>query len=396
MSSTSTPFKGNLKGKRKQDLVEIASTLGITVDDGTKRDDLEAIVREHLIANRSRFERRGQMEGLYTALDREGRRAARVSSNGGAAESESEGSPVTPAKTPRKHTHRTPSSASAIANGIAQPAAVAEEAIVNATHTFGSQLKARTQRSLDNLANAFKSSGNEVQNEVQHARSFAQKNVRRWDRRLHAVVNANWSRAQHAASDAGNLVRLLIAIEAVVLVLSVLPTHYIRLGESRAESFLRHGRIDAGVVPHWAITIPDVRGIISLNFWQPILLWTIWLVALPSAAAHLVTFQRGRQPSAVTFTFVRLALLSFLKSSAHGLEKLPSTLGVAAGQPGGQTLSSMLGNAAAGSDFVSSAASTLSYSRWVPLDANVQLLGTALVAGLAVYELIGPATRARA
>lgn len=306
-------------------------------------------------------------------------------------DSESEGSPVTPAKTPRKHSHRTSS-----INGLTQPAAAAEEALVHATQSFGHQLKARTQRSLDNIASAFKSSGNQVASEVNHARHSAQKNARRWDRRLHSKAHSLWSQAQLAASDAGNLVRLLLIIEGIILVLSVLPTHYIRLGESRAESIL-HGHFgNSHGVPHWAITIPDVRGIFSLDFWQPIVLWSLWLVALPSAAAHLVTFQRGRQPSAVTFTLVRLALLSFLNSSGHALSKLPHTMGVAAGQPSGQTLSSKLGSAAAGSDFLSSAASTLSYARWVPLDANVQTLGTALVAGLAVYELIGPATRSRA
>lgn len=215
--------------------------------------------------------------------------------------------------------------------------------------------------------------------DAEHFGQSVRNRVRTTTRRVQKNAAKQLKRAQGFASDSGNLIRIVLAAEFALLVLTVLPTHYIQFGESTAESFLKHGRIHSSI-PHWAITLPDLRGVLSLAFWQPVLLWLLWALALPDIAAHLITFQRRHEASPVTFTYVRLALLVFLTSHVPG--GVPRTLGVAAGQP----VASQLG-------LVSKVRANLSYD-WVPLDHNAQIYATALLAGIATYEAI--ATRPRA
>ncbi|CAO1616289.1 unnamed protein product [Parajaminaea phylloscopi] len=407
MSDTS--FKGALKAKRKPDLLEIAAHLGLDLADNTKRDDVEAAVRDHLVANRDALAADSRVSGLYSSLDKSERRG-RLSTAGLDSESDSNGSPQTSAvESPRKHTRtRQPSRRSepvpltSVANGLSQPAAVAEEALVNATSALGSHLKVQTRKSLDNIANVFKSTSaavraeaNDAVAEADHVRHATPRRTRHAQQAVQTKLRRTFDRARTHASDAGNLVRLLISVEAFFLVLSVLPTHYIRIGQAKTQpAFIRHG-LDGtdSPVPHWAITVPDVRGLATLAFWQPLLLWTLWVVALPSLAAHLVTFHRRGEPSPVTFSMTRLALLlsltGFTFSSSISSPHVPNTLGVAAGQPASAATVSTYS-----AGLVSSLAGYFSYGQHVPLDSTLQILATALVAGLALYEAVASRPRA--
>lgn len=274
--------------------------------------------------------------------------------------------------------------------------------MVNATSSLGSNLKLQTRKSLDNIANVFKSSTSAIRSDVDdvaaeadQARHTAVRSTRAFNHAIETKLKRKFDQARAYASDSGNLVRILISIEAFFLVLSVLPTHYIRLGQPKTESFLRHGlKGGDSVVRHWIIAVPDAQGLITMAFWRPLLLWTLWAVALPSLAAHLVTFQRRAEPSPVTFSLTRLALLLFFTgasftSSGLSWPLVPDTLGVAAGQPSSAATSSTYA-----ADLTSALSAHFSYIRWVPLDASLQILATSLIAGLSLYEVVAVRHRA--
>lgn len=78
-----TPYKGALGSKRKSDLADIASALGLRDADlpSKTRDGLEAAIRDHLVLHRDALEQDVRFEGLYSSLDRAAR-AARASVGG--------------------------------------------------------------------------------------------------------------------------------------------------------------------------------------------------------------------------------------------------------------------------------------------------------------------------
>ena len=81
---SSTPFKGSLKAKRKGELTEIAQALGIGLDQSQKKEELEDLIREHLISHKNQYSSNESFKGLIDSLDSgRSRRSARSSSVNG-------------------------------------------------------------------------------------------------------------------------------------------------------------------------------------------------------------------------------------------------------------------------------------------------------------------------
>lgn len=284
----------------------------------------------------------------------------------------------------------------------------ASDAIGDAS-ALGSQVKARAQKAGEDLnlsstirraqratedlslSNTIEGVQAEGQHAIDEASRAAQTVVRR-SRSISKATEKKAVRALHSTreffSDSNNLIRILLVVEAFILIANIYPTRSYSFGESKAEHLIKHASLDGINTPRWSLTLPDPSGFFKINkFWQPIILWTAWTVGIPSLAAHLITFQRRHEPSPVTFAYVRLALLAFLTSSSSLLVggvnggNLPTSFGVAAGLPVAQKLG-----------LVGSLRANTSYGL-VPLDGGVQILLTGLVAALATYEAV--ATRAR-
>ncbi len=80
---SSTPYKGSLKQKRKAELSEIAQALGIGLDHSQKKEELEDLIREHLISHKNQYASDENFKGLIDSLDSGRRRSARSSSVNG-------------------------------------------------------------------------------------------------------------------------------------------------------------------------------------------------------------------------------------------------------------------------------------------------------------------------
>lgn len=80
---SSTPFKGSLKAKRKGELTEIAQALGIGLDQSQKKEELEDLIREHLISHKNQYSSDENFKGLIDSLDSSRRRSGRSSSVNG-------------------------------------------------------------------------------------------------------------------------------------------------------------------------------------------------------------------------------------------------------------------------------------------------------------------------
>jgi len=80
---SSTPFKGSLKAKRKGELTEIAQALGIGLDQSQKKEELEDLIREHLISHKNQYSSNENFKGLIDSLDSSRRRSGRSSSVNG-------------------------------------------------------------------------------------------------------------------------------------------------------------------------------------------------------------------------------------------------------------------------------------------------------------------------
>lgn len=78
---SSTPFKGSLKQKRKAELTEIAQALGIGLDQSQKKEELEDLIREHLISHKNQYSSNENFKGLIDSLDSAGRRRSARSSS---------------------------------------------------------------------------------------------------------------------------------------------------------------------------------------------------------------------------------------------------------------------------------------------------------------------------
>lgn len=76
-------FKGSLKSKRKTELVEIASALNLHENPNSfRREELEDLLRDHLVSNKDQYAATDAYKGLIDSLDLEERRkrSARSSS----------------------------------------------------------------------------------------------------------------------------------------------------------------------------------------------------------------------------------------------------------------------------------------------------------------------------
>lgn len=259
-------------------------------------------------------------------------------------------------------------------------------------------LKAR--KSLDKLvdtvsANAH-STASELTSEVQDAQSEvaaslhavqgeASKRLRKVKQDGHKV----FVRARTWLSDSNNLVRLLVAVEGILLVLATLPTTYVELGSRGPHIPVINPKSGiSGHLPHWAITLPVPRGLLSFAFYRPLALWGLYSVFVPLAVAHLITFDRRAQPSALSFLLARLSTLFLLARvlpnstlTALGFPS-PAVLGVAAGEVPESAL-------------IRGLRSLFSYDHVLAhLGFDLQIWATATVFGFAQYEAM--ATRPRA
>lgn len=77
----STIYKGTLRGKRKNELIDIANALGLRVDEeSAKRDEVEQLIKDHLVSNRDTLQSNATWTGLYHSIEQSVKRAARSSS----------------------------------------------------------------------------------------------------------------------------------------------------------------------------------------------------------------------------------------------------------------------------------------------------------------------------
>ncbi|GAC98646.1 hypothetical protein PHSY_006240 [Pseudozyma hubeiensis SY62] len=391
---SSTPFKGSLKAKRKGELTEIATALGIGLDQSQKKEELEDLIREHLISHKNLYSSNDNFKGLIDSLDSGRKRSARSSSVNGNADSDASDSPESSVRSPRKHSQRP--------SNLGTPSTPFNAIPTSATDLAASakQRGLKARKSLDKLVDTIstnaRSTANELTTEVQDAQNEvtaslhavqgeATKRYRKAKQDGHKI----FVRARSWLSDTKNLVRLLVVFEGLLLVLATLPTTYVEVGSRGPKIPVVNPKSGInGYLPHWAITLPNPRGLISLDFYRPLVLWAVYSVLVPLAVAHLVTFDRRAQPSAYSFLLARLSALFFLARvlpnstlTALGLPA-PAVLGVAAGEVPESAL-------------IRGLRSLFSYDYVLAhLGVDLQIWATATVFGFAQYETIAVRPRA--
>ncbi|KAK0533077.1 hypothetical protein OC834_001054 [Tilletia horrida] len=370
---SSAPYKGALRSKRKAELTEIAASLSIPVDAEAKKDDIESLIRTHLLTDavQANLRHHPTYSGLYDSFEygRANRSSVADSDN-----SES-GTPERQlGRSPRKHGAR----GSARLNGLGSPSASAHAAQANAhaaaehanlaVHQAGNALttlvrrtSARARSSIEDLAARFRSgavaAGQEVRDEVAEARAEASSATRAVSRRVsegvakvqNEAVGA-FERARDWASDADHITQLVIAFEFALLfvnatpiraVLLGAPNHPVRTAQAVAEA-AKHGLKAAGhkvlqnetkakahtlaakvlaYAPKFYAFVP-FPAIFSRAFLHPFALFAGLTVVLPWIAAHLITFEHrtratrahaARTPASVlVFNVVRLVILVYL------------------------------------------------------------------------------------
>lgn len=259
-------------------------------------------------------------------------------------------------------------------------------------------LKARKSldKIVDSLSDNARSTASELTSEVQDVQQevtaglqTAQNEAAKRYKKVKQYGTKAFGQARGWLSDSKNLVRLLIAFEGLVLVLATLPTSYYSFGSRGPKIPILNPQSGvSGYLPHWAVTLPNPRGLISLAFYRPLILWALYTVLLPLAVAHLVTFDRRSQPSAFSFLLARLSALfllgRILPRSAFGAIGMPSpaVLGVAAGEVPESTL-------------LHGVRSALSYDYVMAnLGVDLQVWATATVLGFTQYEAIAIRPRA--
>lgn len=200
------------------------------------------------------------------------------------------------------------------------------------------------------------------------------------------------TRSRNYLSDSTNLTALVLILEASLLVHNVLPMTNVEFGHKTVSNFIKSGGKSAsGNIPHFAVPIPNFFALLSYAFWRPIVLWSFWTVAIPLFVAHVITFERKHEASAITFNITRLAILSGLSKAAFSTSKaVPHVVGVAAGevrQAGASFFGSLQSQAAArvNYDFVASF-----------LNPETQIILTTLAFAFATYEAIAHRPRTSA
>lgn len=74
-------YKGALRSKRKNELIDIANALGLRADEELlRREEVELMVKNHLLDHRSALQNHPAWTGLYHSIDQSGKRSARNSS----------------------------------------------------------------------------------------------------------------------------------------------------------------------------------------------------------------------------------------------------------------------------------------------------------------------------
>lgn len=300
-------------------------------------------------------------------------------------DSDASDSPEASVRSPRKHSQR--------ASNLGTPFANIPESVSDLA-TTAKQRGFKARKSLDKLVDTISgnalSTTNELSSEVQDAQSEVAASLRAVQgeatkryRKVKQEGHRVFVRARNWLSDSKNLVRLLVAFEGILLVLATLPTTYVELGSRGPHIPVVDPKSGInGYLPHWAITLPDPRGLISLAFYRPLVLWAVYSVLVPLAVAHLVTFDRRSQPSAYSFLLARLSALFFLARvlpnstlTARGLPS-PAMLGVAAGEVPKLAL-------------IRGLRSLFSYDYVLAhLGVDLQIWATATVFGFARYEAI--------
>ncbi|PWN45495.1 hypothetical protein IE81DRAFT_192854 [Ceraceosorus guamensis] len=385
----------SLKYQRKSDLVDMGTLLGLSNPSDLKRDDLEDEVRNALLSRRAELQNDEHWKPIYGAIDSGERRAARSSLGATSPDSDASDDSPARAKSPRKHS-------GGRANGTATPRKTSSSLAQDASSTFNS-LTARTKRSFESLKDAFRTGANEARTEViearehvDHAAHGVAHRVKLQQRALIRGAGNLWHKAGVYASDANNLTTIFLALEAITLILSILPTTYFEFGSRASVSNLvkSGGKTAHSTVPHYAITIPNAWALLTVGFWRPIVLWTLYTVAVPYILAHLITFSRRRDFSAQTFTLSRLFLILFLVRITPGLlpKPAPAVLGVAAGQ------TAAAANAAAGGKLLSAQGLIQQYTSydWVSAAISPELQVLAASAAAAFANLEALHTRPRA
>lgn len=306
-------------------------------------------------------------------------------------DSDASDSPESSVRSPRKHSQRpsnlgTPST----------PFGASASELATTVKQRGLKARKSLDKLVDSIQDSARSTAHELTSEVQDAQSevaaslqAVQGEAAKRYRKAKNAGNKLFVRTRTWLSDAHNLVRLLIAFEGILLVLATLPTTYVQLGSRGPHIPVVNPKSGInGYLPHWAITLPDPRALVSVAFYRPLVLWAVYSVLVPLAVAHLVTFDRRSQPSTYSFLLARLSALVFLARvlpnstlTALGLPA-PAVLGVAAGEVPESAL-------------IRGLRSLFSYDYVLAhLGVDLQIWATATAFGFAQYEAIAIRPRA--
>lgn len=272
---------------------------------------------------------------------------------------------------------------------------------VEGANNYTSAIQAKTRKSFESLSSAFKSGANDIRDEVRgeikdaatevnsfwvKTRRSARQSIRRSEDQAKKVL----LRSRNYLSDSTNLTAIFLILEASILVTNVLPTTTVELGHKSIKNFIKSGgKTASGTIPHVTLSTPNFWALLSYAFWRPIVLWSVWTVAIPLLVAHIITFERKHEPSAVTFNLTRLALLSSLTKAAFSTSSgIPQVVGVVAGEIR-QASNSWFGSVQ------SQVTSHFSYDFVAPfISPELQLLFTTLATAFATYEVIAHRPRA--
>ncbi|CAD6930905.1 unnamed protein product [Tilletia controversa] len=372
LSMSSAPYKGALRSKRKAELTEIAASLSIPLDAEAKKDDIEHLIRAHLLDVKTQAVLRNNAtySGLYDSMEY-GRASRSSVVDSDASES---GSPERQlGRSPRKHGAR----GSSRLNGVGSPSASASahaarldaEAAVehagtaareagNALSTLVRRTSARARSSIEDLASRFRSgavaAGHEVADEVAEARAEASSATRAVSRRVSAGVTkvqndavSAYENAREWASDAEHVAQIVVGLELLILLVNATPIRTVLVGQptsavhaaaeaakhtlkAAGHKVLQHetqAQVHTALSKFWAF-LPKLYAfvpfpaIFSRTFLHPFALWAGLTVLLPWVASHLITFEHrkratrahgARAPASVlVFNIVRLVMLLYL------------------------------------------------------------------------------------
>lgn len=295
-----TAYKGTLRGKRKNELVEMAAALGLAVDeDAAKRDDVETQLKNHLMSHRASLQNSPQWSGVYHSIDQSDKRAARSSSSALSPDSDASDDGTSA----RKHTQK---SRSTLANGAAAIASTPLRRTSNigtvandGASNIASAFSAKARRSIEDLSAAFRTGATGIRDEVStevheavsdasHASTQAKRSARKSVNRFEKRLDTAFIRARNFLSDAENITAILLIVEAVLLVTHIMPLTSVRLGQNPVRSFVKNAATGKGAAasPRLTLTVPNLWVLLTGAFWRPVFLWTVWTVAIPLAASR--------------------------------------------------------------------------------------------------------------